>query len=176
MRSAVDVASLRRRRARIPHAIAWQHRSLRRLRERTRQLETRLWQLRPIGTCPVRRPAAISDDFGAPRFDHGRYHAHQGNDISAPFGSPIVAPFDGRAIPAANELGGLAVDVYGPAGHVYNAHLSALGRLGRVTMGTVIGYVGESGNATSPHDHFEWHPMNGAAIDPHVLLTLVCDP
>jgi murein DD-endopeptidase MepM/ murein hydrolase activator NlpD len=62
-----------------------------------------------------------------------------------------------------NRLGGLAVDVYGADGHVYNAHLSAYGKLGDVKTGDVIGYVGSTGG---PHDYFEWHPGNGPAVDP----------
>ena len=59
-------------------------------------------------------------------------HIHQGNDIMAPTGAPIVAPFDGEAVAASSELGGIAVKVYGAGGYVYNAHLSAYGKLGAV--------------------------------------------
>jgi hypothetical protein len=40
-------------------------------------------------------------------------------------GTPVVAPFPGEAVATPNELGGLAVTVYGAPGYVYNAHLSA---------------------------------------------------
>jgi len=81
------------------------------------------------------------------------------------------------------------VYVYGSQGFVFNAHLSAYGATGHVTTGTIIGYVGSTGDATGPHDHFEWHPniipkhlwvspygyslINGA-IDPYPYLNSVC--
>jgi murein DD-endopeptidase MepM/ murein hydrolase activator NlpD len=106
--------------------------------------------------------------------NQGGDHIHQGNDIYAAMGVPIVAPFDGTAVTATNHIGGLAVKVFGDFGYVYNAHLSAFGQLGTVQAGDVIGYVGATGNAGGPHDHFEWHPGNGAAVDPHGFLLMVC--
>jgi murein DD-endopeptidase MepM/ murein hydrolase activator NlpD len=125
--------------------------------------------------CPVDQPHSYTDDFGAPRWAGG-YHPHEGNDIFAPEGTPIRAPFDGLAVQTTNTLGGRAVTVYGDAGYVYNAHLSEYGTLGEVTTGTVIGYVGNSGDAveSAPHDHFEWHPGNGAAVNPFAYLNAVC--
>jgi murein DD-endopeptidase MepM/ murein hydrolase activator NlpD len=129
----------------------------------------------PLQACPVAGPVDIADNFGVmvnipgvPR------HIHQGNDMAAATGTPIVAPFDGTAVASPNSLGGEAVKVYGDAGYVYNAHLSAYGKLGPVEVGDVIGYVGSTGDATSPHDHFEWHPGDGSAVDPHDLLMSVC--
>ncbi|MEX0832756.1 MAG: peptidoglycan DD-metalloendopeptidase family protein [Actinomycetota bacterium] len=126
----------------------------------------------PFYACPVPNHSWIANDFGAPRVGH----THQGNDIGAPYGAEIVAPFDGSASNASNGLGGLSVYVHGSQGYVYNAHLSRLGQLGHVNAGDVIGYVGTSGNAagTSPHDHFEWHPGGGSAVDPYPYLQEVC--
>ena len=81
-----------------------------------------------------------------------------GNDILAAAGTPIVAPFDGYATASTGVLGGLEVRVSGARGYVYNAHLSSYGTLGQVSAGTVIGYVGATGDATTAHDHLEWHP------------------
>jgi murein DD-endopeptidase MepM/ murein hydrolase activator NlpD len=90
-----------------------------------------------------------------------------------------------------NGLGGQAVIVYGSAGYVYNAHLDRYGALGSVSTGTIIGYVGNTGDAAGgpTHDHFEWHPnvipanpyrsvygytvINGA-IDAYPYLNAVC--
>lgn len=141
-------------------------------------------------TCPVRGFVVYSDDFGAPRYGGG-FHPHAGNDLVAARGTPIVAPFPGTATVASNDLGGLSVKVFGAAGWVYNAHLDSLGKLGLVSTGDVIGYVGDSGDARGgiTHDHFEWHPsvipahphrspygytVVGSAIDPYPYLNAVC--
>jgi peptidoglycan hydrolase CwlO-like protein len=140
--------------------------------------------------CPVDQPRAYYDDFGAPRYAGG-YHPHAGNDILAPTGTPIRAPFSGTATNASNSLGGLAVKVYGALGYVYNAHVASFGQLGSVSAGDIVAYVGATGDALGgpPHDHFEWHPdvipsplwkspygytLIGSAIDPYPYLNSVC--
>jgi murein DD-endopeptidase MepM/ murein hydrolase activator NlpD len=131
----------------------------------------------PFAVCPVDGPVAIADDFGIwvhHSKKEGGDHIHQGNDMMAAGGTPIVAPFDGVAVDAKNKIGGNAVKVYGEYGYVYNAHLSAYGQLGPVETGDVIGYVGATGNTNANHDHFEWHPNNGPAVDPHEFLLQVC--
>ncbi|HZD79319.1 MAG TPA: peptidoglycan DD-metalloendopeptidase family protein [Actinomycetota bacterium] len=137
----------------------------------------RISRLHPFAMCPVQGPVAIADDFGIwvhrPK-NWGGDHIHQGNDMMAAMGTPIVAPFDGVAVDATNHIGGTAVKVIGKYGYVYNAHLSRFGQLGPVTKGTVVGYVGATGNAGGPHDHFEWHPGGGDAVDPHPFLMQVC--
>ncbi len=122
--------------------------------------------------CPVDAPNSFSNDFGAARVGH----THQGNDVFAPSGTPIRAPFPGVASDASNSLGGLSVYVHGAGGYVYNAHLSRFGKMGSVNTGDVIGYVGNTGNAryTPPHDHFEWHPGNGGAVNPYYYLLDAC--
>ena len=142
--------------------------------------------------CPVDQPRALYDGFGAPRYAGG-YHPHAGNDIVAPTGTAIRAPFAGTARSSYNTLGGSAVYVYGALGYVYNAHLSSYSSSsnGPVAAGEVIGYVGDSGDALGgvPHDHFEWHPnvipsnwptspygytVIGSALNPYPLLSQVC--
>lgn len=129
----------------------------------------------PFVVCPVGGPHAIADNFGDLRHEPGGgTHIHQGDDIAAVSGTPILATFDGVASSSHSKLGGLGVYVRGEQGFVYNAHLSRLGTLGPVEAGDVVGYVGSTGHSTGPHDHFEWHPEDGPAVDPYEYLMLVC--
>jgi peptidoglycan hydrolase CwlO-like protein len=118
--------------------------------------------------CPVDQPRAVYDGFGAPRYAGG-YHPHAGNDIIAPLGTPIRAPFDGTAYTSYNSLGGNAVYVRGALGYVYNAHLDNYSDMsnGPVHAGDIIGYVGWTGDAYGGvyHDHFEWHPYDTPSPD-----------
>jgi murein DD-endopeptidase MepM/ murein hydrolase activator NlpD len=169
-RLQADRRTLRRKMAESRRLIAELH-------ERVEQIQYEISRIRPFAVCPVAGPHAIADGFGILHHHskkEGGTHIHQGNDISAAMGTPIVAPFDGVAVTTSNEIGGLAVQVLGEFGFVYNAHLSRLGQLGSVERGDVIGYVGETGNATGPHVHFEWHPGGGSAVDPYDFLLLVC--
>jgi murein DD-endopeptidase MepM/ murein hydrolase activator NlpD len=148
---------------------------IRQLQDQVRNLSTWLNIWGVFRTCPVAGPHLVNNDFGIiVRMPGVPVHVHEGNDITASTGTPVVAPFDGVAITSPNVLGGLAVKVYGAAGYVYNAHLSAYGHLGHVTAGEIIGYVGSTGDASGPHDHFEWHPGNGPAVDPYPFLSVVC--
>jgi len=141
-----------------------------------------------FAVCPVDQPRAVYDGFGAPRFAGG-YHPHAGNDIIAPQGTAIRATFDGYAQAGSNTLGGYSVNVYGDLGYTYNAHLMQPGFTGQVSAGQVVGYVGATGDTSTPHDHFEWHPnvipsdwpvspygysVIGSAVNPFPLLAQVC--
>ena len=141
-----------------------------------------------FAVCPVDQPRAVYDGFGAPRYGGG-YHPHAGNDIIAPQGTAIRATFDGYAQAGSNTLGGYSVNVYGDLGYTYNAHLMQPGFTGQVSAGQVVGYVGATGDTSTPHDHFEWHPnvipsdwpvspygysVIGSAVNPFPLLSQVC--
>ncbi|HJS27016.1 MAG TPA: peptidoglycan DD-metalloendopeptidase family protein [Actinomycetota bacterium] len=147
------------------------------LNVRAEQIQLEISMMRPFGVCPLDGPHAISDSFGIMHHHskkEGGTHVHQGVDIAAATGTPIIATFDGEAVESSNSIGGMSVKVMGEYGYTYNAHLREFGQLGPVEQGDVIGYVGTTGNASGPHLHFEWHPDDGEAVDPYDFLLLVC--
>ena len=102
---------------------------------------------------------SIGSFYGASR-DNGR-RSHEGLDIFAPKGTPVVAPTDGYiSRVGTNTLGGKVVWMKDlRRGHSYYfAHLdSQMVKPGmRVNQGHVLGLVGNTGNArrTPPHLHF----------------------
>lgn len=114
-------------------------------------------------------------DFGAPR--GGGTRKHQGQDIVAPRGTPIISPTE--AVVTRIGVGGSAgIYVYtaNPGGEVLAyMHLDdvapGLSRGDVLQAGDLIGFVGDTGNAkgTTPHLHFEIR--NGRkAIDPYPRL------
>ena len=123
--------------------------------------------------CPVQGPRSFSNDWGQPRSGGRR---HQGNDILSPRGTPVVASVSGTVRHHNSSLGGLSYYLKGDDGITYfGTHLSAYAASGRVAAGTVVGYVGDTGNARgTPHLHFEMHPGGGAAVNPYPTLSKYC--
>ena len=125
-------------------------------------------------TCPV--PGAVFfNDWGFPR-SGGRFH--EGNDLFADRGTPVVAPVSGVLQVKTGPVGGLQFRLYGEDRVTYiGSHLDSAIESGYVTAGTPIGSVGDSGNAigANPHLHFEMHPNDGLAVNPYpVLKTAGC--
>lgn len=133
-----------------------------------------------VSPFPVAGKANFSHDWGFPRYTPTP-HLHEGTDIFAAFGTPIVTSEAGKVVSKGTAgAGGISVWVKGDSGMAYYyAHLQswaqglAVGQ--RVEKGYVIGFVGDSGNAEggSPHLHFETHPAGGPgspARDPKPFL------
>jgi len=105
------------------------------------------------------RKAAIADTWNEPRAG-GR--VHEGVDIFAARGTPVFSATEGYVLRAGDSgLGGIHVFVVGRGGvRYYYAHLDSVAEGiepgARVTADTVLGFVGNTGNAegTPPHLHF----------------------
>jgi murein DD-endopeptidase MepM/ murein hydrolase activator NlpD len=127
------------------------------------------------GRFPVAGPTAWVDDWYAPRFTGTAFRFHLGLDLIAAYGTPLRAPVDGVARIDNNPLGGLAVKVVQPNGtFFYLAHMSAtadgLVDGQAVHTGDLIGYVGQSGDATGPHCHFGIYEGGTTAVPPKPLI------
>jgi murein DD-endopeptidase MepM/ murein hydrolase activator NlpD len=146
-------------------------------REAQRQAAVAAWvaAANPPFRCPVDGPVEFVDSWGDARSGGRR---HQGTDIMAAYGTPVVAPVAGVVSSSSSSMGGLTVELAGDNGTLYKGmHLSRLaGANGHVASGTLIGYVGTSGNARggSAHLHFEIHPGGGAAVNPYGTVAQYC--
>lgn len=129
-------------------------------------------------TLPINAAVAFADTWGAPR---SRGRRHQGTDVMAACGAPVVAVTNGVISELhSGGMGGTMAWLRANNGDVFfYAHLrgysagTSEGR--RVATGQLIAYNGNSGNARGGpcHVHFEWHPGGGRPRDPYPLLRAV---
>ena len=116
----------------------------------------------------------LSAGFG-PRPDPitGEPGYHQGLDISADKGHPVLATADGVVETAewSGNYGNLLVVDHGFGIKTRYGHLAAFAvrQGGAIKRGDVIGYVGATGRTTGPHLHYEIL-VNGQLMNPLQLL------
>ena len=132
------------------------------------------------GICPVKGPVRIGQGWGAPR-DRGR-RRHQGIDLLAPAGAPLVAVMSGHITRLSNTdrgRGGISLWLRDRRGTAYyyahNQHnLAHLGQ--RVRAGQLLARVGSTGNARGgpAHLHFQIHPGDGRPVSPDALVRRLC--
>jgi murein DD-endopeptidase MepM/ murein hydrolase activator NlpD len=125
--------------------------------------------------CPVRGRTSFTDTWGDARSGH----RHQGTDIMAAYGLPVVAVISGTIKTDYSAAGGISLYLRGTDGNEYfyahnSRNVAVTGQ--HVRTGEVIAYVGNSGNARggASHVHFERHPGGGAAVDPYPFLIRIC--
>jgi murein DD-endopeptidase MepM/ murein hydrolase activator NlpD len=101
--------------------------------------------------------------------------AHQGVDLAAPLGTPVHATGDGRIeiIDRHSSYGNMIKIKHQNAYSSVYAHLhrfqKGLSQGDRVKRGQVIGYVGQTGLASGPHCHYEFH-VNDLPINPSTVV------
>ncbi len=121
----------------------------------------------------------VAGVFGRTRVINGQVKSpHNGEDISAPAGTPVVAMNDGIARLTVDHFfsgKGVFVD-HGLGLYSMYFHLSEVlvqdGEM--VKQGQVIGRVGATGRATGPHLHLGVR-INGARVNPYALVNLPLD-
>ena len=127
---------------------------------------------------PVEGPTRFVDSFGDARLSGtAEQHWHEGCDVMAASGTPLIAVEDGvlTKYGGGDPLGGKSFVLTGASGYwYYYAHLSrfvpSLKPGDIVTAGEVVGYVGATGDAVAPHLHFEIHDPDGQVLDSYGLL------
>jgi murein DD-endopeptidase MepM/ murein hydrolase activator NlpD len=115
---------------------------------------------------------AVRSFFGNTR--EGGKRKHEGVDIFAPRGTPVVAVTNGWATAGNNNLGGKVVWLRNEGRSFYYAHLDSqyVSALRIVKAGDTLGTVGNTGNAehTPPHLHFGVYASGEGAVDPFPFI------
>jgi len=119
-----------------------------------------------IQAFPVGAPSTFSQNFGA---------SHLGTDIFSSEDAPILAAESGSARTDSDPRGGRVVYLRADSGwHYYYAHLSGYEGVfpRRVGAGDVLGYMGNTGNASGgpEHLHFQMATPDGVTVDPYGYL------
>lgn len=127
-------------------------------------------------TLPVHGDYTVTSRFGQCGLRWAQ--CHTGVDLASPTVKPIVAASSGTVTTVAD----LGADSYGryivithPDGtETWYAHLEefapAIRTSTSVTTGQLIGYMGNTGNSTGRHLHFEVRPTGGQPVDPEPWL------
>lgn len=119
--------------------------------------------------------AKLSSSYGMRKHPiSGFRKKHEGTDFAAPKGTPIVASGDGIVVKVgwAGGYGNTIRIKHNSTYETMYAHLSKFGKNikkgTRVKQGSIIGYVGSTGNSTGPHLHYEVM-VNGKKVNSQTL-------
>jgi len=132
-----------------------------------------------ISVFPVQGICSYENTWHAPR---GTNRLHLGVDIIAKEGNLLYAVADGTITKmystATDKLAGNGVRLTRADGtYFFYGHMlrvaDGIGIGVKVKAGQVVGYVGKTGDTTTPHLHWEVHPFGGEAIDPTPVVAAV---
>lgn len=123
-----------------------------------------------VFTWPCPNYTRISDNYGMRMHPTlGVEKMHNGIDLAAPGGSPILAAYEGTVVAAAYEgsMGNYVMISHGNGLYTIYMHCSALyvSKGQDVSAGTKIAAVGSTGRSTGNHLHFGVR-LNGAYVSP----------
>ncbi len=126
-------------------------------------------------TWPAPNYTRISDDYGYRMHPIlGVQQFHNGVDMAAPSGSPILAAYDGEVVAASysSSMGNYIMINHGDSLYSIYMHASALyvSKGDVVSKGQKIAAVGSTGRSTGPHLHFGVR-LNGEYVSPWTYLT-----
>jgi murein DD-endopeptidase MepM/ murein hydrolase activator NlpD len=127
-------------------------------------------------TAAISTNAKVGSSFGYRRDPFTRREKfHAGCDIKAHWGQPVGASLPGTVQFAgwSHGYGNLIIVEHGGGVATHYAHLSsfAVEPGEHVERGSIIGYAGSTGRATSPHLHYEVR-LDGSAVNPLEVLAL----
>jgi murein DD-endopeptidase MepM/ murein hydrolase activator NlpD len=130
----------------------------------------------PPATLAMRQPTSgpRSSSFGLRRMFNGKArNPHNGMDIAAPVGTPVIAPLAGRVIDSGDYFfsGRTLILDHGQGLLTLYAHLDAIDAAPDTVLaaGDILGQVGATGRVTGPHLHFTVY-LNATAVDPALFL------
>ncbi|HEX8270435.1 MAG TPA: M23 family metallopeptidase [Flavobacterium sp.] len=111
----------------------------------------------------------------------GGARKHEGIDIFASRGTPVVAVTDGNiGFTGERGLGGkqvwLRAGMFGPS--IYYAHLDSIAVVDgmKVSAGDTLGFVGSTGNAKGGAPHLHFGIYRNGAVDPHAYIYKILKP
>ena len=127
-----------------------------------------------VFTWPAPSSSRISDDYGTRTHPIlGIQQFHNGVDLAAPGGSPILAVYDGKVVAADynSSMGNYIMIDHGDGLYTIYMHASALyvSKGTEVTKGQKIAAVGSTGRSTGNHLHFSVR-LNGSYVNPWQYL------
>ncbi|HCU23556.1 MAG TPA: hypothetical protein DF383_00955 [Deltaproteobacteria bacterium] len=125
----------------------------------------------PEAMLPEMMPCAgiITSQYGWRSLSRRRGRMHLGVDIAAPYGTPVVAPADGRVafvgrkngygLTVILEHGGSLTTLFGHNGEIFVSEGQS------VKKGQEISSIGMTGHSTGPHVHYEVR-VDGNPVNP----------
>ena len=144
------------------------------LEQKLRAYET---ALRERATVPSIWPVegSLESGFGGRRnpFGGSSYENHEGQDIEAEMGTPVIAAASGTVTIACaqNGYGNVVYIDHGNGLSTRYGHLSHIDAIvgQRIARGEVLGRVGSTGRSTGPHLHYEVR-INNDPVNPRAYL------